>query len=87
MATINEEGRPEAVDEERGTTADSHIVQKEEPEDEYPPLKKLLFIMGAIYLCIFIVALVSGSTKNSPELNLTLSGPDDYWDRNTPNYR
>ena len=57
----------EATEEPQGSTASTPMdVEKAIPitkvkteEDEFPPLSKLVFIMLAIYLSMFLVALVS----------------------------
>ena len=39
--------------------ADVPAVVKDEEEDEYPPFAKVVMIMLAVYLAMFLVALVS----------------------------
>lgn len=56
MATSPKE-EPMSVGEEKGST--TNTTGKDISEDEYPPAKKLFFIMLAIYLTMFLVALVS----------------------------
>jgi hypothetical protein len=57
MASILEERRQWAqVDEEKGVTAAA--LQKVETEEEFPPTKKVVLIMVAVYLSMFLVALV-----------------------------
>ena len=53
-------------DEKRGTSvtgdlekADVPVVVKDEEDDEYPPFAKVVMIMLAVYLAMFLVALVS----------------------------
>ena len=57
MAAANEERQgSEPVDEEKSIAATT--VPKDEPEDEFPPFKKVVLIMIAVYLSMFLVALV-----------------------------
>ena len=53
-------------DEKTGTSvtgdlekADAPVVIKDEEDDEYPPFAKVVMIMTALYLAMFLVALVS----------------------------
>lgn len=61
MAEITEDRRVSAYegdDEEKGEPA--MALQKVETADEFPPLKKVILIMIAVYLSMFLVALVTG---------------------------
>lgn len=58
MSAINEDAPPASSVEEKKDSVETMVPQNES-EDEYPTLKKLILIMVAIYLCMFIVALVS----------------------------
>jgi hypothetical protein len=67
MAAGNEERQgSEPVDEEKGIAATT--VPKDEPGDEFPPFKKVVLIMIAVYLSMFLVALVICSSF-SPATN------------------
>jgi len=58
MTASMEERRSNApVDEEKGVSRTT--AQEDEAEDEFPPFQKVVLIMLAVYLSMFLVALVS----------------------------
>jgi len=60
-ASIKEssEGIPPGDVEKASPASTIHNEPPAETEEEYPPFARVVFIMAALYLCVFIVALVS----------------------------
>lgn len=60
---------------------------KDEEDEEYPALPKLILIMTAVYLSMFLVALVGLTVKDFLLSQLTATGPNYTWGRHSEDHR
>jgi hypothetical protein len=84
MASIGECRQSAQVDEEKNVTATP--LYKVKTGDEFPPAKKVFLIMIALYLSMFLVALVI-YLPTLCSFFLTQLGPDNHWHRDTQDHR